>query len=93
MGGIGFGGCAPVVAKMSASFQMTSMVWAQKRAKGAAGAGFSRASARRLAASMTALADEMSGMAPLWGGELDRFGDALSLCLGYIDAVASVVKY
>ena len=47
------------------------MVWVPKRAKGASGAGFARASARILAAyvaaSVTALAGDMSGMATLWG--------------------------
>ena len=49
VGWVEFGG-APVSAKMLASCRMSSMVWAPKRANGAAGAGFARASARRLAA-------------------------------------------
>ena len=32
-------------------------------------------------------------MAPLWWGGLDSFGCALSPCICYIDAVASVVKW
>ena len=56
---------APVAAKMLASCRITFMVWAPKRAKGAAGAGFARASARHLAASMAASAEDISGMAPL----------------------------
>ena len=63
---VGFGG-APVAAEMSASFRMVSMVWAPKRAKGAAGAGFARASDRRLSVSMAASAEDMAGMAPLCG--------------------------
>ena len=51
-GGVGVGVGEPVAAKMSASCWMASMVWAPKRAKGADGADFSRASARRLAASL-----------------------------------------
>ena len=43
---------------------MSSMVWVINRAKGEANAGFERASARRL----DALAENISGMAPLWGG-------------------------
>ena len=43
------------------------MVWALKWAKGAAGAGFARSSARRLVASVDALAEDMDSMAPLWG--------------------------
>ena len=66
VGWVGFGG-APVVARMSARCQMESMVWVPKRAKCAAGAGFARASARRLAASMAASAEDMAGMAPLCG--------------------------
>ena len=60
-------GDAPVVAKMSDSCRMASMVWAPKRAKGVAGAGFARASARRLYASVAASEEDMAGMAPLWG--------------------------
>ena len=67
MGGVGFGGCAPVVANILDSCRMKSMFWAPKRAKGAAGAGFARASARRLAVSVEASAEDMAGMAPLWG--------------------------
>ena len=66
-GGVGFSGCAPVAAKMSASCRMASMVWAPKRAKCAAGAGFARVSARRLAESVSALAEDIAGMAPLCG--------------------------
>ena len=66
-GGVGFGGCAPVAAKMSDSFRMASMVWATKRAMGAAVTGFARASDRRLDASVAALEEDMDGMAPLWG--------------------------
>ena len=66
VGWVGFGG-APVVAKMLDSFRMASMVWSPKRAKGVAGAGFARASARRLAVSVAALAEDMAEMAPLCG--------------------------
>ena len=45
VGWVGFGG-APVAANMSAICRMASMVWAPKRAKGAAGAGFAWVSAR-----------------------------------------------
>ena len=41
---------------------MASIVWEPKRAKGASGAGFARASARRLAV----LAKDILGMALLW---------------------------
>ena len=63
---VGWGGLggAPVAANMSVSCRMASMVWALKWEKGAAGAGFARASARRLAVSVAALAEEMDGMAP-----------------------------
>ena len=63
VGWVGFGG-APVAANMLASFRMASMVWAPKRAKGAAGAGFARASAMRLAASVAVSVEDMAGMAP-----------------------------
>ena len=43
------------------------MIWSPNQAKGAVGAGFSGASARRLAASMAASAEDMADMAPLWG--------------------------
>ena len=66
-GGVEFGGCAPVAANISASCQMASMVWLPNREKGAAGAGFARASARRLAESVAGLVEEMAVMAPLWG--------------------------
>ena len=56
VGWVGLDG-VPVAAKISASCRLASMVWAPKRAKGAAGAGFSRASDRRLAASVAALAE------------------------------------
>ena len=46
----------------------TYMVLEPKQAKGESVAGFARASARRLAASVAASADDMSGIAPLWGG-------------------------
>ena len=58
----------PFAAKFSASCRMSSMVWAPKRAKGLAGAGFARALARRLALSVAALAEDIAGMAPLLGG-------------------------
>ena len=66
-GGVVLGGCAPVAAKISASCQIASMVWASKWTKGAAGAGFARASARRLDASIDAPLEDMAGMAPLCG--------------------------
>ena len=65
--GVGFGGCATVAAKILASFRMSYMVWAPKQEKGAAVAGFSRASDRRLDASVAASAEDIAGMAPLWG--------------------------
>ena len=55
--GVVVGLSAPVASKMLASCQMISMVWAPKQVKGAAVAGFSRASDRRLAASVAALAE------------------------------------
>ena len=58
VGGVGFTGGAPVVA---------SMVWAPKRANGAAGAGFARGSDRCLDASVAASAEDMADMAPLCG--------------------------
>ena len=66
---VGWGGLggAPVAANMLASCRMVSMVWALNWAKGAAGAGFARASARRQAASISASAEDMAGMAPLCG--------------------------
>ena len=63
---VGFGG-ALVVAKMSASCRMASMVWAPNQAKGAAGAGVARASAMRLDASVAASTEDMAGVAPLCG--------------------------
>ena len=48
--------------------------------KGAAGSGFAGASARRLSASVAALADDKADIAPLWG-KLYSFGDAISPCL------------
>ena len=66
MGWLDFGG-APVIAKMSASCGMASIIWAPKRAKGAVGAGFARAEARCLAASVAASAEDMAGIAPLCG--------------------------
>ena len=68
VGWVGLGG-ARVAAKILASFRMTSMVWAPKWEKGAAGAGFSRVSARRLATSVAASAEDMDDMVPLWGGK------------------------
>ena len=65
--GVGFGGCAPVTANMSASCRMASMVRAPKRAKGEAGAGFTRALARRLDASVAASTEDIAGIALLWG--------------------------
>ena len=67
VGGVGLRGGASVVENMLASFRMASMVWAPKRAKGEAGAGFARVSARCLAASVAVSAEDMAGMAPLWG--------------------------
>ena len=64
VGWLGFGG-ALVAEKMSDSCRMAYMVWAPKRAKGTAGAGFVRASDRRLAGSLAASADDMAGIAPL----------------------------
>ena len=64
-GGLGFGGCAPVAGNISASCRMASMVWAPNQEKGTGGAGFARASDRRLAASVATLAEDMAGMAPL----------------------------
>ena len=66
VGWVGLGG-ALVAAKMSASCRMASKVWAPKREKGAAGAGFARASDRRLAVYVDALVEDMAGMAPLCG--------------------------
>ena len=65
-GGVGVGVGVPATAKMSASCRIASMVWAPKRAKGAAGAGFVRASERRLDKYMAASAEEISDMASLW---------------------------
>ena len=68
VGGVGLHGGAPVVAaKMSASFRMESIVGAPNREKGAASAGFARASARCLDASVPALVEDMDDMALLWG--------------------------
>ena len=53
-GRVGVGVGAPVAVKMSASCQKAYMVWAQKRVKGAVSAGFARASARCMDASMAA---------------------------------------
>ena len=47
---------------------MAFMVWAPKRAKGAAAAGFARESARRLVASVDASAEGIAGMARCGGG-------------------------
>ena len=66
-GGVGVGGCAPVASKISASRRMASMVRDPKRAKGGAGAGFARSSARSLAASVSTSAEEIPGMSLLWG--------------------------
>ena len=43
------------------------MIWAPKWVKGAAVEGFARASDRRLAASVAALAEDIAGMVLLWG--------------------------
>ena len=67
VGEVVVGVCAPVAENMSASCWIASMVWAPKRAKGADGAGFARDSDRRLAMSVAASAEDMAGMAPLWG--------------------------
>ena len=64
VGWVGFDG-APVIAKMSDSCRMASMVWAPKRENGAAVEGFARASDRRLDASVAASAEDMASMAPL----------------------------
>ena len=67
-GGVGVGVGALVAEKISASYRVASMVWAPKRSKGTASAGFARASARLLAASMPMVAEDIAGMAPFWGG-------------------------
>ena len=67
-GGVEVGVGAPVSEKKSASCRMASMVWVQKQEKGATSAGFARASARRLDVSVAASAEDIAGMAPLWGG-------------------------
>ena len=64
--GVGVDVGAPVAEKMSASCQMESMVWAPKRAKGAASAGFASMSDRLLTAYVAVLAEDIAGMAPLW---------------------------
>ena len=64
---MGVGVVVPAAEKMSADFQIASMVWAPKQAKGAAGAGLAKALARRLAESMAALAEDIAGMEPLCG--------------------------
>ena len=64
---------------------MASMVWAPKRAKGAAGAGFARASTRRLTASMAASDEDIAGMV-LCGEKLYFFGGALYPRLRYVNA-------
>ena len=66
-GGVGVGVDAPVAAKISASCRMASMVWASNGEKGVVGAGFARASARRLDTSMVVSEEDMDGMAPLCG--------------------------
>ena len=66
-GGVGVGVGAPVAAKFLAGFRMASIVWAPKLAKGTAGAGFVRASSRRLYASVAASTEYIAVMAPLWG--------------------------
>ena len=45
------------------------MVWASNREKGVVGAGFARASARRLAAYVDASVEDITGMALLLGGD------------------------
>ena len=64
-GGLGGGVGAPAATKISASCQMVSMVWAPKRAKGASIAVLERETARRLAASVSASAEDIAGMVPL----------------------------
>ena len=71
---------------------MAFMVWAPKRAKGAAAAGFARESARRLVASVDASAEGIAGMARCGGG-LYFFGNFLSPFLRYINVVALVVEW
>ena len=46
------------------------MVWSPKLGKGAAGAGLARTSTRLLDASVAALAEDITGMALLWGNNL-----------------------
>ena len=56
----------PEITKMPANCLIMSMVWDPKQAKGAADAGFLRESAN-MAASVSALAEDIVGMVPLWG--------------------------
>ena len=65
----GWCGCAGCY-KISDNYQIASMVWAPKRAKGAAGVGLARAPTRRLDMSVAASAEDISGMALLWGGTI-----------------------
>ena len=67
-GGVGVGVGDPVAEKNSASCWISFMVWATKRAKCAASVVFERESARRLDASVAALAEYIVAMEPLWGG-------------------------
>ena len=59
VGGVVVGVGAPVSDYMLASCCIAYMVWLPKRVKGAANAGFARASARRLATSVAAPAEDM----------------------------------
>ena len=83
-GGVGVGVGAPVAAKMSANCQMESIVWVPKQAKGEAGAGLARVLERRLAESVAASAEDIAGMAPLWGKTLLFLLCALPVSPGYI---------
>ena len=91
--GVVVGVGTPDAAKMLASCWIASMVWVPKQAKGVAGAGFVMSSARHLAASMAASTEDIAGMALLGGGGLYSFGDVLSLCLRYVNVVASLVEW
>ena len=66
VGGVVVGVDALVAAKIPASCWMASVVWAPKQDKGAVSTGFARDSARCMAASMSASAEDIAGMAPLW---------------------------
>ena len=65
--GVGFSVGVPVAAIMSDNCRIAYMVWAPKQLKGVASTGLVRALTRHLSASVTALAKEIAGMAPLWG--------------------------